>query len=104
MRGPPRLLSGHPFMNNPDTLPPEQGGEFPEIEMPYEGSMEAQILKVVIDALNDQGYPGLSPESLRDNPDHRAAAVDMLRDCRPMPVIRSMIEKIEDGQLLPLIF
>ena len=85
-------------MNKPDTLSPEQGGEFPEIEMQLDGSMESHILNVVIDALNDQGYPGLSPQSLRDNPEHRAAAVDMLRDCRPMPVIRCMIEKIESGQ------
>lgn len=85
-------------MSKADTESPEQNGNFTEIDMPQEGSMEAQILKVVIDALNNQGYPGLSADSLRNNSQHRAAAIDMLRDCRPMPVIRSMIEKIEDGQ------
>jgi hypothetical protein len=86
-------------MSKLETESPEHNGELFEIELPAEGSMEAQILKVVIDALNDQGYPGLSSESLRDNSQHRAAAIDMLRDCRPMPVIRGMIEKIEDRQL-----
>lgn len=98
MRG-PAAERNYSLMNKQDVLSPEQGGEFPEIEMPLEGGMEAQILKVVVDALNDQGYPGLSPESLRDNADHRAAAVDMLRDCRPMPIIRAMIAKIEGGHL-----
>lgn len=86
-------------MSEPDTESPEKGGDFPEIDLSFEGGMEEQILKVVIDALNDQGYPGLSPESLREDPLHRAAAIDMLRDCRPLPVILSMITRIEDGQI-----
>jgi len=86
-------------MNKVDTESSERSGDFPEIEFPHEGSMEEQILKVVIEALNRQGYPGLSPDSLRTNSQHRAAAIDMLQDCRPMPVIRSMIEKIENDQL-----
>lgn len=86
-------------MSKPDIEPPEKGGDFPEIDLSFEDGMEEQILKVVIDALNDQGYPGLSPESLREDPLHRAAAIDMLRDCRPLPVILSMITRIEDGQI-----
>jgi hypothetical protein len=86
-------------MNKADTESSVLLGDFPEIEFPHEGSMETLILKVVIDALNGQGYPGLNPESLRTNAEHRDAAIDMLRDCRPMPVIRSMIEKIENGHL-----
>jgi len=86
-------------MNKADTESSQSRGDFPEIVFPHEGSMEALILKMVIDALNGQGYLGLNPESLRSNAEHRDAAIDMLRDCRPMPVICSMIEKLENGEL-----
>lgn len=85
--------------SHPKSDSPELGGDFPEVDLNLEGNLEDQILHVVIEALNGQGYPGLSAETLRKDPQHRAAAVDMLRDCRPMPVILSMISRIEQGEI-----
>lgn len=79
--------------------PPGEGGEFAEVDISFEGGMEKEILKVVVDALNNQGYPGLSPSSLRENLSHQSAAIEMLQECRPLPVILSMIEKIKQGQI-----
>lgn len=84
-------------MTDPGKVPPEEGGEFPELDIAFDDDLEGEILKVVVDALNRQGYPDLSPESLVSNPAHRAAAVEMLKDCRPLPVILSMIDRIEKG-------
>jgi hypothetical protein len=82
-----------------DHVPPERGGEFPELNIAFEDDLEGEILKVVIDALNRQGYPDLNPESLETNDEHRAAAVEMLKDCRPLPVILSLIDRIESRTL-----
>lgn len=86
-------------MSEDNRRPPELGGDFPEVEMPFDGTMEDEILAIVIKALNAQGYPGLDSSSLRADPVHRDAAVDMLRDCRPLPVIRDLIDKLQRGQI-----
>ncbi len=86
-------------MNNSTHPPPDLGGDFPEIEFSFEDSMEEEILQMVIDALNQQGYPGLDRESLSTNRAHREAALDMLGDCRPLPVVRQLIDRITRGQL-----
>ncbi len=86
-------------MNEPSDRPPEQGGDFPEIERTFDGSMEEEILRIVIEALNRQGYPDLTVDTLATEAAHRDAAIDMLRDCRPLPVIRDLIGKLESGRL-----
>ena len=86
-------------MTQSPPVSPEEGGDFPEIELPFEGSMESAILDIVISALRKQGYPDLDKASLRSNTAHRAAAVDMLHDCRPMPVVEQLINKLETGRL-----
>ncbi len=84
-------------MSHINSKPPAEGGDFPEIDMPLDGSMEQAILDIVVSALNKQGYPGLDVDSLRADAAHREAALDMLRDCRPLPVVRQLIEKMEAG-------
>jgi len=86
-------------MNESNRHPPESGGDFPEIELDFDGTIEEEILRIVIEALHAQGYPYLDIESLRSDPQHREAALDMLRDCRPLPVIRDLIARIESGYI-----
>lgn len=62
-------------------------------------SMRRQIIEIAVDALRKQGYPQLSLASIRSNPDHRAAFVALLRDCRPLPVILKIIEDAKAGRL-----
>lgn len=78
---------------------PTEGGDFPELERPMAADMEQEILAMVIEALNGQGFPGLDVESLRNDPAHRSAALDMLGDCRPLPVVRALMRKIERHRL-----
>ena len=86
-------------MSEPSDRPPEDGGDFPEIERSVDGSMAEEILRIVIEALNKQGYPDLTLDTLATDATHRDAAIDMLRDCRPLPVIRDLIEKLESGRV-----
>jgi hypothetical protein len=78
---------------------PLDGGDFPELERAVVGDLEQEILAIVIEALNQQGFPGLDSESICRDPAHRAAALDMLADCRPLPVVRALMRKIEQNRL-----
>jgi hypothetical protein len=62
-------------------------------------SMRTQIIDIAVDALRKQGYPQLSLDSIRSDPDHRAAFVALLGDCRPLPVILKIIEDAQAGRL-----
>lgn len=86
-------------MSEPNDRPPELGGDFPEIERSFDGTMAEEILRIVVEALNRQGYPDLSIDTLETNAAHRDAAIDMLRDCRPLPVIRELIDQLESRRL-----
>ncbi|MCR9221101.1 MAG: hypothetical protein NXI21_12835 [Alphaproteobacteria bacterium] len=77
-----------------DAVPPDFT-EFPEEDRVRDGPMRDEILTMVVEALNRQGQPDLTAESVRRNPAHREAALDMLRDCRPMPVVLALIAEIE---------
>lgn len=54
-------------------------------------SMRQQIVDIVVTALRKQAYPDLTLDSVRTNPAHREAFIDMLEDCRPLPVIKQLI-------------
>lgn len=88
-----------PPMTDSRQPPPDLGGNFLEVELSFDGSMEDEILRIVIEALNQQGYPDLDRASLASNNDHREAALDMLGDCRPLPVVRALIDKIRRHRL-----
>jgi hypothetical protein len=78
---------------------PLAGEDFPEEEELRDGPMDAEILRMAIEALSRQGHAGISRESLRTVHEHRLLVADMLRDCRPLPVIREMIARLERGQV-----
>tara|TARA_E500000318_G_scaffold101297_1_gene104665 strand:- start:284 stop:505 length:222 start_codon:yes stop_codon:yes gene_type:complete len=59
-----------------------------------DGPMDQEILTMVVEALRHQGFPNATHESIFGDPDHRAAAVDLLKDCRPMPVVLSLIDAL----------
>ncbi|MEQ8602901.1 MAG: hypothetical protein RIB45_06250 [Marivibrio sp.] len=80
---------------------PLQGGDFPEEERVRDGPMRHEIMTMVVEALNRQGYPDLTAETLTRDPAHKAAALDMLRDCRPMPVVLQLIDDVERGARVP---
>lgn len=82
-------------MNDQDPTSPQNGIDFPEVDHPSTGDMRDEILIIVIDALNKQGYSNIDRDSIRTKQTHRKAVLDMLRDCRPMPVVRNLIEEIE---------
>jgi len=88
-------------MQHDDDPSPLAGGDFPEEERVRDGPMRQEIVTMVVEALNRQGYPDLSPESLARDPAHKQAALDMLRDCRPMPVVLQLIEDVERGAPVP---
>ncbi|MCY4261016.1 MAG: hypothetical protein OXC91_12245 [Rhodobacteraceae bacterium] len=63
------------------------------------GSMRDEIIRIVVDALNEQGFPGLTLHTVRCDSTHREAFIDMLRDCRPLPVVMNLIRDAETGRL-----
>lgn len=64
-----------------------------------DGTMREEIVRMVVEALNDQGLPELDLDSVRTNPAHRDAFIGMLKDCRPMPVVVQLIQDTESGRL-----
>ncbi len=64
-----------------------------------DGPMRDEIIRMVIEALNEQGLPGLDLDSVRGDTHHRAAFIDLLRDCRPLPVVTQLIRDADEGRL-----
>lgn len=77
---------------------PEGFTRFREEDRLRDGPMRDEILTMVVEALNAQGFPRLTRASIAANPVHRDAALDMLRDCRPMPIVLDLIAEIETGR------
>ncbi|HEX3349686.1 MAG TPA: hypothetical protein VHS58_16460 [Acetobacteraceae bacterium] len=69
------------------------------IEWVYGHEMREQVVDILIDALNRQGFPRLTRETILSEPDHRAALLEMLDDCRPLPVIVELRQDIRAGRL-----
>lgn len=85
---------------SPKPVPdPMAGGDFPEEAELRDGPMEVEILRMAIEALNRQGHAEISADSLRTDHAHRVLVADLLRDCRPLPVIREMIARLEGGRV-----
>ena len=59
--------------------------------------MREAILELCVEALRRNGHPGASAGSLRRAPAERAAALELLRACRPLPVILELIRELEAG-------
>ncbi len=60
--------------------------------------MREQVIDIVIDALNSQGRPALTRETVRSNADDKKAFLTMLDDCRPLPVILELKRDVRDGR------
>jgi hypothetical protein len=69
------------------------------IEWVYGDEMHEQVVDIVIDALNRQGFPDMTRETVLADSGHRAAFLEMLDDCRPLPVIGALKEDIRAGRL-----
>ncbi|MEO3428751.1 hypothetical protein AAFN88_07845 [Pelagibius sp. CAU 1746] len=76
-------------------IPPLEGGDFPEETELRAGPMDVQIMRIAIEALNKQGHPEITAETLKTDPEHRRLVAELLRDCRPLPVVLSLIEDLE---------
>jgi len=60
-----------------------------------EASMRAQILTICVERLRQDGLADATPASVLARPDHAARLLPLLRDCRPLPVILSLIAEAE---------
>lgn len=56
--------------------------------------MRDEILDICLETLRGQGFPDATAESVRRDPALAAATVELLRDCRPMPVIVALIDEL----------
>ena len=61
--------------------------------------MRSEVIEIVLDALNRQGWPSMTRDSAVADPAHRAAFLAMLEDCRPMPIILSIKADLRAGKL-----
>ncbi len=61
--------------------------------------MREKIIEIIIAALNAQGFPDMSLETVRSNPDHTEAFLLLLSDCRPLPVILNIMADTREGRL-----
>lgn len=77
---------------------PDLPEEFPEEDFLRDGPMRHEIIVMTVEALNRQGHPDLNAETIWQKPEHRAAAIDILSDCRPMPVVLELIEDLRAGR------
>lgn len=74
---------------------PLDGGDFPEENRLRDGPMDREILVMAVEALNKQGHPEITVETAKTDTEHRALVIDLLRDCRPMPVVLDLIARLE---------
>lgn len=60
-----------------------------------EASMRAQILTICVERLRADGLADATPASVLSHPNHAARLLALLRDCRPLPVIQTLIAEAE---------
>ena len=70
-----------------------------EIEDSDGPDMREQIVEILLDALRKQGYPDMTRESIAAGGDHRRAFIEMLGDCRPLPVVLKLMEDARLGRI-----
>ena len=63
--------------------------------------MRDAIIAMCLEAIQRNGHPQATRETLRRDPAHAAAALALLRDCRPLPVIRDLIAELEAATRRP---
>lgn len=57
--------------------------------------MRDEIIEICADALRGQGFPEADAAGLTRDPRLAKAALALLRDCRPMPVVLGVIAELE---------
>jgi hypothetical protein len=57
--------------------------------------MRDEIIDMCVEVVRRTRYPDADRESVWRNPAHAAAVVALLKDCRPLPVIRDLIGEME---------
>lgn len=57
--------------------------------------MRDEIIDICVETLRTQGFPNASADAVLHDPALASAAVELLRDCRPMPVIVALIDELE---------
>ena len=55
--------------------------------------MREEIIEMCLEAVRRTRFPDATHESVRQNPAHAAAMVALLEDCRPLPVVRALIDE-----------
>ncbi|MEO8713784.1 MAG: hypothetical protein ABI369_02095 [Acetobacteraceae bacterium] len=73
--------------------------ETSRIEMIHGEEMREQVIEIIVDALQRQGIPGMTRDSVRIDAAHREAFLAMLDDCRPLPVILALKQDLRAGRL-----
>ena len=76
---------------------PDLPEEFPEEDFLRDGPMRHEIIVMTVEALNRQGYSDLSGDTIWTKADHKAAVIEMLGDCRPLPIVKELIADLQAG-------
>jgi hypothetical protein len=61
--------------------------------------MRSELIEIVLDALQRQGFPEMTRASVLADPTHRAAFIALLEDCRPMPIVVRLRDDVKAGRL-----
>jgi hypothetical protein len=56
--------------------------------------MRAEIVRICADALRDQGHGDATEAVLLSDPRLAAAALRLLEDCRPLPVVVDLMDEL----------
>jgi nitrogen regulatory protein PII len=65
----------------------------------YGDDMRTELIEIVLDALQRQGFPSMTRQSVVADPAHRAAFIGLLEDCRPMPIVVRLRDDVKAGRL-----
>lgn len=57
--------------------------------------MRAEIVEICAEALRGNGFADASADTIGRDPALASAAVALLRDCRPLPVVLELIAELE---------
>ena len=60
--------------------------------------MRDEIVRILLEALRQQGHPGADVEAVRRDPRVRQAFLGLLDDCRPLPVVRQLRDDVAQGR------